>query len=283
LGKAQRRMGEFELMVRAMNFAALGLVTLIPLLIVIAAAIPVGRAGFADWLVDRLSLSGAAAVEVRDLFVPPGRVLSSTTAFNLAVLAASGTGFVSTVQAGFERVWGLPPGPWHTALRRVTWLAGLVGYVVFTAVSPPLLRPLPAGSALLGAVTSIVTIAFFWWTPRELLGGRIGWRQLCPGAIATAIGLAGLHGFSALFFSALVESNRDEYGVIGVVLVLLSWMVGAGVVVFGGAVVGRLLVEEPPAALRRLLPCNLSEQAATTKRHHGRDQPSEPDRRENSR
>lgn len=278
-------MDDFELMARAMNFAALGLVTLIPLLIVIAAAIPVSRAGFADWLVDRLSLSGSAAVEVRNLFVPPGRVLSSTTAFNLAVLAASGTGFVSTVQSGFERVWELPAGPWHAAWRRITWLAGLVGYVVFTAVSAPLLRPLPGGSVVLGAVTSLVTVAFFWWTPWELLGGRIGWRQLCPGAVATAIGFAGLHGFSALFFSGLVVSNRSEYGLIGVVLVLLSWLVGAGVVVFGGAVVGRLLVEEPPAALRGLYARFAPDASGRTRAaegDHNQDHRSDRDHRENA-
>ncbi|MEY9991453.1 uncharacterized BrkB/YihY/UPF0761 family membrane protein [Streptomyces sp. V4I8] len=36
------------------------------------------------------------------------------------------------------------------------------------------------------------------------------------------------------------------YGPVGTVLVIQSWLVGVGVVVFGGALVGRLLYEELP-------------------------------------
>lgn len=58
------------------------------------------------------------------------------------------------------------------------------------------------------------------------------------------IGLLGLRVFSGLVFSPLIASNAVTYGLVGTVLVIQSWLVGVGVVVFGGALVGRLLYEE---------------------------------------
>jgi membrane protein len=45
-------------------------------------------------------------------------------------------------------------------------------------------------------------------------------------------------------FSPLIASNAVAYGPVGTVLVIQSWLVGVGFVVFGGALVGRLLYEE---------------------------------------
>ena len=85
--------------------------------------------------------------------------------------------------------------------------------------------------------------AFFWWTARFLLAGRVGWLLLLPGAMLTAAGLVGLRLFSAIVFSPLVVSSAAAYGAIGTVVVLVSWLIGIGFVVFGGGLMGRLLME----------------------------------------
>lgn len=72
-----------------------------------------------------------------------------------------------------------------------------------------------------------------------------------PGAVATMLGLFGLRIFSRLVFSPLIASSAVTYGPFGTVLVLQTWLVGIGVVVFGGALVGRLFHEE---VLRRAGP-----------------------------
>lgn len=58
------------------------------------------------------------------------------------------------------------------------------------------------------------------------------------------LGLLGLRLFSRLVLSPSIASNTVAFGPIGTVLVLQSWLVGVGVVVFGGALAGRLLHEE---------------------------------------
>ncbi len=97
-------------------------------------------------------------------------------------------------------------------------------------------------SLALTAAALLSAVLFFWWSQRMLLGGRVGWGALLPGAVATVIGLTGLRWFSRLVFSALIGSGAVTYGAIGTVLVVQSWLVGVGVVVFGGALVGRLVL-----------------------------------------
>ncbi|WP_432095722.1 YhjD/YihY/BrkB family envelope integrity protein [Streptomyces sp. bgisy100] len=253
-GRGWRHAGELELMQRSMGFAALGFLTLVPLLIVVAAADPANGRGFAEWLGDGLGVSKGAQQEVEQLFTKPRQALESTTAFGLAALAVFGLTFGSAVQTGYERVWELPPARWHTMWRHLVWVAMLIGYLFLSAHFT--LEPQSSGRVaetfwrFLVAVTSAVL--FFWWSQRLLLGGRVGWGALLPGAVATVIGLLGLRVFSRLVFSPLIASNAVSYGPIGTVLVIQSWLVGVGVVVFGGSLVGRLLYEEGPRLLGRL-------------------------------
>ncbi|MEU7281622.1 YhjD/YihY/BrkB family envelope integrity protein [Streptomyces sp. NPDC045431] len=242
-GRGWRRGSELELMHRAMGFAAIGLLTLVPLLIVVAAADPANGQGFADWISDGLGVSTPADMEVRRLFATPGRALESTTGFGIAALAVFGMTFGGVVQTGYEKVWGLPAARWHTMWRHGVWLAVLIGYLLLSAHVAT--RTADAGDLAWRAAVAVVSaVLFFWWSQRLLLGGRLPWRALLPGAVATVIGLAGLRGFSRLVFSPLIASNTVAYGPVGTMLVVQSWLVGVGFVVFGGSLVGRLLYEE---------------------------------------
>lgn len=234
---------DLELMHRALGFAALGLVTLIPLLLVVSAADPVGGRAFPSWLAAALGLSDRAAQELIPVFGPPGRALSATTALGLAGLAAFGLSFVSAIQVGFERIWALPPARLMSVWRRVVWLAALIGFLLAAADTSLLPYGTWSRTLLQTAVATAGSSAFFWWTARFLLAGRVGWVLLLPGAMLTAAGLVGLRLFSAIVFSPLVVSSAAAYGAIGTVVVLVSWLIGIGFVVFGGGLMGRLLME----------------------------------------
>ncbi|GAA3507205.1 YhjD/YihY/BrkB family envelope integrity protein [Streptomyces showdoensis] len=250
VGLAWNRGRAMELMHRAMGFAALSLLTLVPLLIVVAAADLASGQGFARWLIQGLGVSQVSQEEVELLFGQPGQALQRTTAFGLAALAAFGVTFGSAVQTGYERVWDLPTARWHTMWRHVVWLAVLVAALLLF-VANPAPEESPAGVTVLVALGDLVgTFLFFWWSQRLLLCGRIRWRALLPGAVLTALGLLGLRIFSQFVFSPLIASNAVTYGQFGTVLVLQSWLVGVGFVVYGGALVGRLVHEH--LVLRRL-------------------------------
>ncbi|AZM87748.1 MULTISPECIES: YhjD/YihY/BrkB family envelope integrity protein [Streptomyces] len=248
-GLAWSRGREIELMHRAMGFAALGFLTLVPLLVVVAAAAPGSGSNFGRWLGQALGVSAASRARVEMLFGAADLALERTTAFGLAALAVFGLTFGSAVQTGYEKVWDLPTARWHTMWRHVVWLALLVCYLGLL-VGIPAPSDSVAGTVVGTLSDTVGTCLFFWSSGRLLLGGRVRWRALLPGAVATSLGLLGLRVFSQLVFSPLIASNAVTYGPFGTLLVVQSWLVGVGFVVYGGAMVGRLVHEH--LTMRRL-------------------------------
>ncbi|MET9651288.1 ribonuclease BN [Streptomyces sp. NPDC006460] len=241
------RVTALDLWQRSLGFAALGFLTLVPLLIVVSAADTESGRGFAQWLGDGLGVSAPARAEIARLFALPGQVWRTTTAFGLAVLAVFGLSFGTVVQSGYEKVWDLPPERWWSRWRHVVWLAVLIGVLYLFAVTT-----LWGDNPARGVGTALCGTLFFWWSQRWLLGGRIGWLALLPGAVATTVGLLGLRIFSRLVFSPLIASSAVTYGPFGAFLVIQSWLLAVGVVVFGGALVGQLLDDVLPRMTRAM-------------------------------
>jgi membrane protein len=227
-----RRSSQIELMHRALGFAALGFVALMPLLIVIAATSPVAYGGFGQWVADAMGLSGSSERIVKRLFAPSVRVLSSTDALGLAIVCVFGQTFASSVQTGYEKIWDLQPRMRHRLWQQVLWLAGLAGqFYAGTLISH---TPL----AFAGLVRALLWTLLFWWGPWVLLGRRVPWTTLLPGSLLTTTGMVGLLVFSKLVFARMLVSSAATYGAVGTVLVVVTWMVAVGFVLFGGALLG---------------------------------------------
>jgi membrane protein len=232
---------EVEVMQRSMAFSALFLVTLMPLLVVIAAASVTRGNGLAQWITDAMGLSGNGARAVRELFTTRGQTLSTTTAASVAGVAVFGISLMASVQGAFERIWDLPRGPWHSAARQTVGLAGLVAYILAAAWSGQPAQHSAVQPGLHIAVTVLGGILLFWWLQRLLLTARVPWTALLPGALATMAALVGLWFFSSYVLAPLLVANALSYGTIGTVLVVLSWLVGVGYTIYAGALLGRVL------------------------------------------
>jgi membrane protein len=224
---------EFELMGRAMGFAALAMLTVIPLLVVVAAASAAAHHGVAVWVVYGMGLTRSPANAVVQLFSTPARALNTTSVFSVLLLVVFGVTFAGSVQAGFERVWGLPAGPWHRIWRQAVWLAALIAYIYVAATVGAVTRHAPAGTVSQVSVAVLLGIGFFWWGLRFLVGGRVSYLAALPGAVATVAFLAGLRAFSIVVFEPLIVSNAVTYGAVGTVLIVQSWLIGVGWVVYG--------------------------------------------------
>ncbi|CAG7618318.1 YhjD/YihY/BrkB family envelope integrity protein [Actinacidiphila bryophytorum] len=235
-----RRGAEMELMARALSFAALSLLTLLPLVTLVGAVDPHSGLGAGKFLGRVLGLSPSSQERISELVVNPAQTLRRTTAFGLAVLAAFGLTFGTALQTGYEKTWNLRAAHWHALWRHVIWLALFVGYLL-VAVAALGHGTTVGEQAVGGTATVAVSLLFFWWSQRFLLVGRVTWRALLPGAVATTLGLVGLRIFSGLVFSPLIASNAVTYGPVGTILVVQSWLTGVGFVVYGGAVLGRVL------------------------------------------
>ncbi len=240
-GELWSRGRELELLERSMAFGALFLVTLMPLLVIIAAAAVTRGAGLAQWIAEAMGLSGQGSAAVRGLFATSGRTLSTTTAGSVAAVAVFGISLMGAVQGAFERMWDLPRGPWNSAARQAVALAGLLGYLLAAAWSGRPARHTLLQPGLQVTVTLAGGLLVFWWLARLLLASRIPWRSLLPGAMATVVALVGLRFFSAWVLAPLLVANAVSYGTIGTVLVVVSWLVGVGYCIYAGALLGRVL------------------------------------------
>jgi membrane protein len=230
---------EFELTGRAMGFAALSMLTVIPLLIVVAAASAAEHHGVAVWVVYGMGLTKKSANAVIQLFSAPAETLDTTSVLSAVLLALFGIMFGGNVQAAFEKVWGLPAGPWHKIWRQAVWLIALIAYIYAAATVGDLTRRAPAETVSRVSVAVVLGIVFFWWGLWFLLGGRVSYVAAIPGAVATVAFLAGLRAFSTLVFEPLIASNAVTYGAVGTVLILQSWLIGVGWVIYGGQLFGR--------------------------------------------
>lgn len=230
---------EFELMHRCLSFAALATLTMIPLLIVIAATNPFPGHGLAGWVIYGMGLTRSSADAVTRLFLAPARVLGATSVFSALLLAVSGVSFTGSVQAGFEKIWGLPAGPWHKIWRQAVWLLALIAYIYMEATVGAVIPGGVTATAVRLALAVVLGIAFFWWGLRFLLGGRVSYLAALPGAVATIVCLAGLRVFSGLVFDPLIATDAVSYGALGTVLIVQSWLIGVGWVLYGGQLFGR--------------------------------------------
>ena len=238
-GQVWQAGSKLELMRRSMAFATQGLVTLIPLLIVVAAIDPFPDRGFGEWVADGMALPANSAMPVLRLFTTQHEAAKGAGILSLALLALFGLAFVADIQVGYEKIWGLPAQTWRQTWRQAVWLGALTAYVTLEVESGLVLHHGFLDSAWRILMLGAAALVFFWWGQHFLLGGRVGWRSLLPGALATIVALGGLRLFSSLVFVPMVASNAEAYGAVGVLLVVVSWLIGVGFIFYGGALVGR--------------------------------------------
>jgi membrane protein len=240
-GRVRRRVAELDLIHQAMVLAALTMTLLIPALITLGALIPLGDPhGIAPLVARRLGLSAQATRDFQSLFGGPEVVRSSSSWVSAVVTVLSAYAWPTALQKGYQLAWHLPSRGMRDVWRPLLWLGVLLGAVATLAVMGGILRgrALPGGTWLLLVVLVPAVFLWAWWTQHVLLGGRVGWRPLLPGAITITAGLYALRTGAQLSLSPSISDNYDRYGPIGIVFVLLSWFIGFGVVMLGGAVVG---------------------------------------------
>ncbi len=114
-----------------------------------------------------------------------------------------------------------------------------IAYIYAAATVGTVTRHTPAETVSRVSVAIVLGIVFFWWGLRFLIGGRVSYLAAMPGAVVTVAFLAGLRAFSALVFEPLIVSNAVTYGALGTVLIVQSWLIGVGWVVYGGQLFGR--------------------------------------------
>ena len=236
------RLNAVDFMNSSLQFAALAVLCLFPFLIIFSAKSG-GDARHA--LIARLGLDQKAAQDVNQLMSSGRHAVTALSIVGAAIVVVGALGIASTLQIWYQRVYDQPPAPsWTRQLaNRLLWLCGLLVYLTAQDFSWTQLKQAGAARFTTYLATFILALAFYWWTPHVLLMGRVAWRSLFPAGVVTAVCVTGLGVFSALLFSGQIVSGAADYGPIGVVTVLLSYLIGLAVCLHLGAVAGRMWSE----------------------------------------
>jgi membrane protein len=237
-GDVYQRLTSVDFINQGLLLAAVMLLWLFPNLIFLAAA--TGRS-FADGVSRHMGLNSEATQSVEGLFKSSSTSTAATVgAIVFLVFAVTAT--VAVIQRLWQTIWGLEGlGYLRETWQQVVW--GFGALAVSTAVSYTQ-HDLNTVHPALAALVSFVALAgFFWLGMYLLLSARVPFRDLVTPALVTAAFFLGLGAFSAAFLSDAIIANDKEYGPIGVVFIMMTWLLAVGVVLILGPVVG-LAVQE---------------------------------------
>ncbi|NUP62119.1 MAG: ribonuclease BN [Catenulispora sp.] len=237
LGRLLPRLAALNLVEGAMRLAAQAFLAALPLLMTVAAfAPPSMQRLLADSLSSVLGVRGDTLDEVRRTYKAGDSARQSVGVLGALLTLASATAFSRALQAVCERCWHLPRAPLRAAAWR--WLIWLVVWLAFMLVQAPLRRGFGIGPATGLALSLVGAVLLWWWSQHLLLGGRIGWLDLLPGAVLAGVGTITLSSAGHLVLSNAMQRSLDEFGPLGPVFTLLSWLISIFLVAISGMALG---------------------------------------------
>jgi membrane protein len=223
---------------RAMVIASQALTALIPLLILVSTLAPTDRRDVvSQGFIRRFHLSGSAAEAVTEVFARPAGG-ASIGGLSVVILVFSGLSLAKRMQRMYLKAWHLDPLPGvRGSFNTFLGLAALLLDITLLALARSLVRALPF-DWLLGVPISLVSGLLLWISiPWLLLDGRVNWRRLVPaGVIATVC--SGVYSLiSTVYMPKQMETYGDRYGLFGVTLALVGWLLIVALILVTATVV----------------------------------------------
>jgi membrane protein len=237
-GRYWSHLSTADFMNSSFAFAALAVLSAFPFLAVTSAAM---GGDIRKAIVARMGLSPQAAHDLDGLIATGNKAVATLTWVSAVVLVLGAIGMAATLQGWYERIYE-QPAP-KGLLRHVAYqLTGVAAFTLYISFQVWLFgKARPAGGNVLVLLLTFVTATLFWWCSAYfILYRRIPLRRVLPAGVATGACLTGLGVVSAFFFSGQVTSGQKAYGPAGVVLALITFLVGFGVCLHAGAVFGRM-------------------------------------------
>jgi membrane protein len=247
LGRLIRDFVRIEFIDRCMLIAAQGLLALVPMLVVLASFFPhlIGDAVHTFASATGVGKDGTTLIEGE---VTTDQVRAQTGIAGLLITLFSASSFARAIQRMYERVWEVPHIGGVVGLRRC--LGWLLGWLVTLQLAGGL-RVLLLGADNLAAGTArlvfqMLALSLIWWaTSWLLLFGRVAWGRLLLGAALTGVIGVAYTRTSAVVMPPYVQANADQFGTLGIILAISTWLIGFAGIMVAAALIGRIVSEDP--------------------------------------
>jgi hypothetical protein len=237
-GRYWAHLSTADFMNSSFAFAALAVLSAFPFLAVTSSVIggDIRRA-----IVARMGLNAQATHDVNALISTGNHAVATLTWISAVVLVLGGIGMAATLSTWYHRIFERTPQ--GGIVRHLAYqAAGVVAFALYISFEVWLFdqaRPV-GGRGLIFLITFVFAVLFWWWSTYMLLYRKVPLRRLFPAGLATGSCITGLGVVSSFVFSDQVTSGQKSYGPAGVVIALITFLVGFGVCLHAGAVFGRM-------------------------------------------
>lgn len=237
-----------ELLDRALALGAQALLALIPLLMVFGAVMPADLGyELTSQVRDVLGIDTDDMTALQEATSTATETAAEVGWLSLVVALASASSFARALARMYCKVWDLPAIGGLGAIRRsLVWIAGWVVTLQILAIALRAFSDAPLTPVVHLVLQMCFNLLLWWWTAFLLLGGRVNWLALLPGAAVSAVLVVLLGTLSNVFMPRYARMNLEQFGPLGLVFAIATWLVVFGGVLVLAAVVGRHLpsVEE---------------------------------------
>jgi membrane protein len=232
---------------RAAVLALNALLSLIPLAVLgvaIAHVTGVTSGNYADGLSDVLNLHGRTAGYVRDASASVNDSIRSATVVGIGGLLWTAFGFTSALWRVYDRAWGghSHAGP-RALLRGFIWLILFASGHTIVAIARSTMGHATRDRVVVLALELVLGFLVWLVSPSLLLGRRLPWRVVGPGAALMSIGTVAFLAGSSVVMPGLVDDYAAPLGPIGVAIALGFWLWAIAYLWVASAVVTAVLAE----------------------------------------
>jgi membrane protein len=237
-GRFWSQLSTADFMNSSFAFAALAVLSAFPFLAVSSAAI---GSDVRRVIVARMDLNDQATRDLEGLIATGNSAIATLTWISGIVLVLGAIGMAATLQAWYARIYEqpAPKGLVRHLTYQVVGVVAFTAYISFEVWLFDRVRPV-GGRGLIFLLTFVLAVLFWWCSAYFMLYRQLPLRRLFPAGVATGACITGLGVVSSFFFSEQITSGQRSYGPAGVVIALITFLVGFGVCLHAGAVFGRM-------------------------------------------
>ena len=239
LGRCVRRFMDMTGIDRSMVLASQAFTSLIPLLILVATWAPAGDEDLiSQSLIRKFHLEGDAASSVTQLFAIPESATGTVSTFSALLLLISGTSFTRRFQRMYRAAYEQEKAGFRSGVYSTLGLAVMLVEVFILYGVRALVAYLPL-SWLFTLPFALVTGVILWTSiPYLLLNRQVHWRRLVFGGVLAAIATAAYSVASTVYMPETLERYTEEFGLFGVTIALIGWLLAIAFILVGAAAVG---------------------------------------------
>ena len=239
LGRCLRRFVSMAGLDRSIVLASQAFTALIPLIILMSTLAPdEGSTAAADTLVRKFDLTGESAAAVHELFATPAGASSGVSVGSALLLLISGVSFTRRMQTMYRSAWDREKAGIRGGLFAALGLAAMLVEILVLYGVRAFVRELSL--YWLWAVPISILTGLVLWTsiPYLLLNREVHWRRLLVAGGATAVATAVFGLATTVYMAPLVTKYTAEFGLFGITIALIGWLLGASVVLVSCTAIG---------------------------------------------